>query len=461
MCFRVNGMNSRADAGPVSAEFLLGRAWLDRGQGRIAAAHLERVLERQPDHGEAHRYLAYSLVLQGEFVKALHHLRLALHENPNDASLQREIPLLRQMAGVRPEPVNLPTNPSGRLRFTERYERSHHRSGWRYAMEALYSLHNAEGVRFETFLEDPFAWEHPHEGIRSPSDLLFALRSPVYQNRLTSEERRIVPFREPWVGFLHNPPQMPDWFHQQESLQAIFAKPIWQESLDHCLGLFALSEYAASWVRQVTGKPVSVLVHPTEIPNLCFDFDRFLANPSKRIVQIGWWLRRLGAIDRLPIARDNPLGYEKVRLVPSFFPGAAGYIAKQREREFAREGLPEPEHAANTIELSHLPNDAYDQLLSENIMFVYLYDANANNAVIECLARATPLLVNRLPAVEEYLGPDYPLYFSDLVDAANKVQDLARVRAAHEYLLASELRLRLDGESFRRNLVNSEVYHLL
>lgn len=297
--------------------------------------------------------------------------------------------------------------------------------------------------------------------MRPPPALLSALRSKEYETRITSEERRIIPYKEPWVGFMHNPPNMPEWFHPQESPQAICAKPVWQESLKHCLGLFTLSEYAGDWLRKATGKPVSVVMHPTEIPEILFSFERFLANPGKQIVQIGWWLRRLTAIDRLPISRINPLGYKKLRLVPGFFSNAAGHIATLRKQEFLREGAPRSEYSANTGVCEHLSNDDYDQLLAENIVFVDLHDASANNAVIECLARATPILVNRLPAVEEYLGAGYPLYFDDLSDAAVQALDVGRLRAAHEYLLACETRHRLDGDYFRRNVENSEVYQSL
>jgi hypothetical protein len=106
----------------------------------------------------------------------------------------------------------------------------------------------------------------------------------------------------------------------------------------------------------------------------------------------------------------------------------------------------------------HVPDAEYDALLAENVAFVELYDASANNTVIECLARATPLLVNPLPAVVEHLGGDYPLYFGDLDEAARKAEDAGRLRAAHEHLLANPLRDRLDAGSFRRSFEESEVY---
>ena len=38
----------------------------------------------------------------------------------------------------------------------------------------------------------------------------------------------------------------------------------------------------------------------------------------------------------------------------------------------------------------HLTDAEYDQTLAENIAFIRLYDASANNTVVECIARATP-----------------------------------------------------------------------
>ena len=61
--------------------------------------------------------------------------------------------------------------------------------------------------------------------------------------------------------------------------------------------------------------------------------------------------------------------------------------------------------------IDHLDNNDYDVLLSQNIVFLDLYDTSANNAVIECIARGTPLLINRHPATIEYLGEKYPFYF--------------------------------------------------
>jgi hypothetical protein len=449
-----------AEPAPVRSEVALAIAWLARDRDDVAAVHLDRALASAPDDPEAHQWTAYLRIRHGAPSDAVEHLRLAAAAAEAGSHLHDELAVLLDLAGCPPE-VDLPVNPEGRLRFRSRYRRRHHRSGWQYAVGALEPLHNPDGVLFESFLEDPFAWQHPRPGVRTGPELLAAFRSRAHEDRVTSEERGIVPFREPWIGFVHNPPNMPPWFHGDDAPQTLLAKDIWRESASHCLGLFALSEYLGDWLRTATGKPVSTVLHPTETPQVVFDFDRFVANPRKFVVQVGWWLRRQCAIDRLPLVDDNnPLGIRKLRLVPGFGPTASVHVDQLRRLEARLEGPLDPS-TGPVLERDHLPDDEYDVLLAENICFVDLYDASANNAVIECLVRATPILVNPLPAVREYLGNDYPLYYDDLHQAAAMALDLGRLRAAHEHLAASPLRNHLDAATFRRAVENSEIYRRL
>ncbi len=449
-------MSSAAEA---DAALLFGRVWLERGRADQATPHLERAIALRPEHPETHRWMAYLRLHQEAFGAAARHLAVALRDAPADSPEHEKIALLRELAGEPPAPLDLPDQPGGRLRLVRRRDWAHHRSGWAYAWRALQGLHHRGGVRCEDFLEDLFAWDNPRPGIRPGPELLQAFRGKA--RRPTSEERRLVPIREPWVGILHNPPNTPASLHPRDAPQAILAKPIWRASLPNCIGLFALSEYAAAWLRAATGKPVSALPHPTETPDLRFDFERFLANPQKQVIQVGWWLRRLSAIERLPIPRDNPLGFSKLRLLPTFFDGSDDYLAQLHAEECGRDGEPPAAYAENTETRRHVPNDEYDRLLAENICLLSLYDASANNAVIECLVRGTPILVNPLPAVREYLGDGYPLYYDDLDQAAALAQDLGRLRAAHQWLTERASQHPLDAAAFRRAVCDSEVYQLL
>jgi hypothetical protein len=85
--------------------------------------------------------------------------------------------------------------------------------------------------------------------------------------------------------------------------------------------------------------------------------------------------------------------------------------------------------------IPHLDDHDFDDLLAQNVVFLNLIDASAVNTVIECIVRNTPLLVNPLPAVVEYLGKDYPLYYRDPSDVGKLLTEkkliAARKHIAH------------------------------
>ncbi len=460
------------DAGAAEAKFKLACAWHGRGNLETAKSGYERVLDLNPQHVPASMKLAELMLKQGSTQEAVYYYGEALKLQPEDADLLFRYNYLKDLLnGQRTlsEAMNrlsdedvFPDSPTGRINLSQQKWFRCHRSGWSYVIEALKPVHNSQGVRFDGFVEHNFAWKHWQPGKRSPQILRRMRKDGTFEQLATSEEQGITPYQEPWVGCIHNPQSMPEWFHFQESPQTIFAKDIWKKSLEHCKGLFTFSEYHADWLRQQTGMPVSTLVHPTEIPELQFDFEKFMSNPGKKIVQIGWWLRRLSSIYQLPIGRSNPMEYEKIRLVPMFFDNADSYLQRLIERELEVSGISlEPGFADNTREVIHLSNSEYDELLSANLVFLHLYDANANNAVIECIARATPLLVNPLPAVVEYLGENYPLYFTTLPEAAEKALDTSLVLQAHNYLKSCATRDKLTAEYFLQSFIESQIFQTL
>jgi hypothetical protein len=338
-----------------------------------------------------------------------------------------------------------------------------HRSGWERVLESLHQFHHEDGVLFDGFLEHNFdgPWLNPVP--RSPVVLERLRTAGLYEILASAEERGIIPFREPWIGFLHNPPYPPKWYAQQAVPARLMGSPAWLESQAACVGLFCLSEYHAEWLRERVDVPVNMLLHPTEIPHRQFDPDRFAENGQKKVIQIGSWLRRQNAIYELPLATNNSAGYQKVHLIPDMYDGFAEQVDEILATE--REGLGAPqargEFAENTIRYSHLPNDEYDELLSENIVFLNLLDASANNAVIECIARATPLLINPHPAVVEYLGEGYPFYYETFEEAARKACDASLVDHAHEYLKVCDTRRKLSFDYFAASFESSEIYKSL
>jgi hypothetical protein len=389
----------------INTHFKLANIWFAKGKWERAIAGYQEVLRLNPEHLQARIHLDY---------------------------LQRMIGQQAKSSNSQAEIYSKKINLSHQKIFAA------HRSGWGYALQALQSLHSEQGILFDGYLESSF----------------------LRKNYQLTPDR--VPYRQPWVGVLHNPPAMPGWFYYRDSPQSLFAESNWIKSLEHCIGLFCLSDYHAQWLQAQTNIPISSLIHPTEMPDLRFDFERFIANPEKKIIQLGWWLRKLAAIYQLPVPRNNQLNYQKIKLNPAFTMNSDDQLQRLIDKQIEVEQITlDPDFVKNTLDLTHVSNQKYDELLSENIGFIELYDTSANNAVIECIARATPLLINPLPAVIEYLGTDYPLYFNSLAEAAQKVMDTELIRVTHEYLKTCETRCKLSAEYFLESFQKSEVYRLI
>ncbi len=312
--------------------------------------------------------------------------------------------------------------PPGKIDMGSQWLPDSHRSGWRYAMDALTSLHVPGGVVLEGFIEKKFAWGG------DPGDLCNDPR----------------PHTRPWVGFWHNPPTVHASFNRAGHAPGdILAGELWRESAPHCRGLFTLSRHLKRWLEARVPVPVCSLLHPTESPRVAFSAHRYAANPHKKMVQVGWWLRRVESLYALDVS-----SLEKVVLNP--FP-VTSY-------QHGAEGWADYGKAAGVTQLAYLDNRAYDELLAENIVFLDLHDSSANNAIVECIVRQTPVLVNPLPAVIEYLGEDYPFYFTDLDQAARKATDIRMVVAAHQYLRDCPVRRQLTADRFRQAFVRSSIY---
>jgi hypothetical protein len=298
-----------------------------------------------------------------------------------------------------------------------------HRCGWSYAVHILKDFHNPQGLILDTFIERTLFW-HP-EGLR--------------------------PHLQPWIGFIHVPPKIPQWFHYEQANKMLFKNELWKKSLPLCRGLFTLSAYHKENLAARLDIPIDNLIFPTETPDVKWNWNKFSANREKKIVQVGWWLRKLHAIYQLQSS-----GYKKVFL--SVEHKSIPKLLEQEREILIKEGTFN-DSMYNTAEIvTYLPDKAYDRLLSENIVFVYLYDASANNTIIECIVRNTPILVNPIPPVKEYLGEDYPFYYHSYEEAAAKISDLDLIYKTYQFLLNHPMKKKLTKGYFLHSFANSRIY---
>jgi hypothetical protein len=298
-----------------------------------------------------------------------------------------------------------------------------HRCGWYYVLGKLNQLHNPAGVLLDSFIERTFCW-HP-QGKK--------------------------PILEPWIGFIHVPPGVPRWFHYEQSNDFIFGSDAWKKSLPYCRGLFTLSNYLRKSLESKLNLPLNNVMFPTETPALKWTWESFTANKEKKIVQVGWWLRKLHTIFQLPTQK-----YKKIFLRITHT-DLDSLLRKERLMLIKKGQFNDGMYETGKPVL-YIPNSQYDKLLAENLVILNLYDASANNTVVECMVRNTPILVNPLEPVIEYLGEDYPLYFSSLEEAAGKAEDVDLVYEAHRYLLNHPVKKKLTGEYFLESFINSEIY---
>ena len=307
-----------------------------------------------------------------------------------------------------------------------------HRSGWNYVLHNMAALNTNSGVYCDGFIENNFSWRKTECIIQ-----------------------KTIPYNKSWIGFIHNPPNMPPWFSDNNAFNNIILQdPYFLDSLRKCKGIYTLSEYHAKVIRQyIPFIPVESLYHPTEIPDLQFDFDRFYKNQEKKLITIGWWLRKLNA---LYTAKAD--GYQKVRLLPNNKCKDTIFRLEKIESVVNNQYITDEQRNSVKI-LDFLPNDEYDKILAENVVYLDLYDSSANNGIIECMARATPIFINRLPAVVEYLGEGYPLYIDSQYDLEEKLKDFDLIKRAHLYL--KTMRYKVEIGHFLESMVNSKIYRSL
>lgn len=305
-----------------------------------------------------------------------------------------------------------------------------HRSGWQFIVDNIWRYNNPNGMIFDVYSDKTFGWQ-----------------------RDFYTKAGILPFKEKWVGVLHH---TPDTLYTDNNLTNTVNSKEFIDSLPQCAGLIVLSNYLKEWLTvRLPNTPIFVIHHPTEFIEASWSIEKWNANKDKKVIQIGAWMRNSYGIYSLP----NPTGIRKFALkgkeMDNYFAplnyfdklqDAIGIdclgidgpcrVGAQKSNKFMVGMLEHLKEQYSKVSiLNELSNDEYDELLTSNVVFLNLIDASACNTIIECIVRNTPILVNRLPAVVEYLGNDYPLYYNSFEEAYEMLTDNEKLIKAHKYLV--------------------------
>ena len=165
--------------------------------------------------------------------------------------------------------------------------------------------------------------------------------------------------------------------------------------------------------------------HPIEITGQekTFDYELFLQN--RQILHIGWQMINFKQFVDFKI----PSEFFKSILVKSSFENDWNKLYDSLSFDKI--------HSEYITVLKELKNCEYEKLFVNSCLFVYFEDCSINNIILECIKFNTPIIINKIPAVVQYLGEDYPLYYSnpeDLNNLKHRAYLLSKIVETNKYL---------------------------
>lgn len=233
-----------------------------------------------------------------------------------------------------------------------------------------------------------------------------------------------------WCGVIHCTPKTPN-YQKKLNIEFLFNNKNFLLSLKNCLFIISLSKYITNFLKIEFKKlniniKIFTLKHPVyinqKIPK--FSLDNFNNNNDKYLISIGRQLRKVTSIYRLKINNYKNLwltGTKNINSLNKLFKNEIEYLNLDQSN-------------FNDVIRKYTDTfEEYDDYLSKNIVFIDLFDASANNALLECIIRNTPVIIKKIEAVVEYLGKDYPLYFNNLEEVPELINN-KNIENAYYYL---------------------------
>lgn len=260
-------------------------------------------------------------------------------------------------------------------------------------------------------------------------------------DKITLETTSINNFN--WIGILHNP-NLSEIYPESD----IFVKKNFLNYLNFCKGLFVMSEELKKYIINKFNPKffVEVLTHPLPHLNVCeWNFQSFINNNNKKIIQVGNWLRKTYGIFKIK--------------VPQYFTKAITPFGDRTKNELKfwseRDDINITDYEYESVlKYTFVENDDYVKLFQSNIFFLHLYDSTANNIILECIKSNCPIIVNDNLNVKKYLGDEYPLYYKNYEQIPVLLTD-TKIFEAHLYLK------NINKSNFDNEYLYSSIFDVL
>jgi hypothetical protein len=247
-----------------------------------------------------------------------------------------------------------------------------------------------------------------------------------------------------WFGIAHNPVIMPYWFDYSQNINSIINNENFTRCAQNCKTIITLSKCLKQDLHNIFKKHDELkhiklhnLIHPMPKRKKIFSYKKYIENP--KIIQIGYWLRKMHSFWDLKTKQKKIWLYgdkfaSKMFNNERVFEGYTNLV--RRDENLIFDAINSSKNVeVDNVSISWLSNNEYDNTLNNSVVFLDLYQSSANNAVLECMASATPMIINRLESSEEYLGKNYPLFFNSIEEASDLCSNNDAILAAHHYLL--------------------------
>jgi hypothetical protein len=276
-----------------------------------------------------------------------------------------------------------------------------HRYGWKYVINHLDKcFNNFDGIQFISYVDIEY----------------------LFNDNFKCNNK-------PWVGIIHTTPLNTKQYYTNCNMYNLSRRSNFINDLEYCKGIFTLSKYLKCEVSKFLCKlgfndiPVQALKHPIAFDGKEWNPDNL--DKIRTVIACGSQLRRISTLFKI---RVSP--FEKIWL-----PGRDKEKALQLLYEECDEyNVILTDEEINSVQLKWLSDEEYDNITLNSIIVLDQINSSANNVVIECIARNIPVICNRLPAVEEYLGTDYPLYFENIEDIETLVKDNKKILDGYQHL---------------------------
>lgn len=217
-----------------------------------------------------------------------------------------------------------------------------------------------------------------------------------------------------WIGFLHNTITYPAEEYPQKynnkilCIKDLIENDYFLNKIKYCKGIFVFTDQLKNYIiENLNFTNVEKLVHPCIKFNsnwIGFDF----------VLHVGQQLRKYHSFLEIKSPK------KKFMIVPQHCENDLNEMKQYSNRKVDY--------------LSQMSLSDYVNKLCRSVVFLDLYDVSACNTILECINLNVPLIVKRLPGSVEYLGDKYPLYFDEILEAEQKLNNNDLIFEAHCYL---------------------------